>query len=324
MANEFGNAGALSAHKFNTEGVFKGIRYGTESQFKLAAKTVDIFNNGSQWEVFYGGYWRDIASNFSWDTTQEGNTILRAIRADDGHRSYRADRGLILQQKKQEEKDVDDLLSFGSDFTRAFGTSMAVSLGVNIIKETFNINPMGVVLGSSLAIAGYSFGQDLSLQSATINFAKTALSFALLTAIPKKYGAFAIPVLSVLSGIIKGEKASSIIGSLAGNLAGGYLSPKVSSKINEQVKPLITQQNLPAKVQSIKDQLGIVKGKLTAKEQELAALKSMMTPKHKQKLNYGFNINIKDTTKAPLSSIIGKTSSSNTFMKTHGYLNFNK
>src|SRR5574343_84031 len=125
MVNEFGNVGAIS-----------------NSQTRLANKTLESLSSGGQaeWEVYYNGYWRDVSSDYDWDVTQAGNTILRAIRWDnDEFRSYREDRGLILREKKDDDEggggaeDGDDVA--GDDLSEDILDSGSRSDSTSLFKE---------------------------------------------------------------------------------------------------------------------------------------------------------------------------------------------
>jgi hypothetical protein len=199
MANEFGNVGAV-----------------TSSQ-RTAAKSIEVLNpTGAEWEVFYNGYWRDISSDYQWDTTSEGNTILRAIRWDDGFRSYREDRGLVLRKKGVDDK----VYSVASPFVSSF--LQTVGIGTALKGLTFVPGVIGKVAGfADKLYSPNSIGQGLAVQAA----------------------------IQLSLGLIEGDSPSEILSRLAGGAAaavGGFYGKKAVSalvpKINKYAPEII---NIP-------------------------------------------------------------------------------
>lgn len=142
----------------------------SQSAERLAG--VALEGNEAEYEAFYGGYWRDISSDYREDVSKAGNSFVRCIRWDnDGFRSYRNDRGLIIRKKEKEEdsdeqessavsipkanEEVDLPEVFGSVDTETrrqidetdivdvgpmetFGRALGVSLGVNLLNQSYN------------------------------------------------------------------------------------------------------------------------------------------------------------------------------------------
>jgi len=208
MANEFGNVGAVASI----------------SETRMTAKNIETVTGLAEWEVYYNGTWRDVSSDFMWDITLAGNTILRAIRWDDGFRSYREDRGLILRKKeKEEEKRIqDEILPLGTTFAKAFGTSAAVALGVNTIRNTFRSAPVGVILGAAEIFAGMQLGKDpTKTKSEKLYGAFLTAGFSLgIATLPPKSRLFFIPAALLIQGVLKGEGIGENIAGTLGRVAG--------------------------------------------------------------------------------------------------------
>lgn len=148
----------------------------TRSQRFNATKTL----SGAEWEAFYGGYWRDVSDDFRWDTTKAGNTILRAIRWDNGEfRSYREDRGLILRKKGTDDEETAKALqgidyeSFLMNIPKAFATSVATGLVLKVVPEL----KIPFLVGSVVAF-GFSAVDVLTNQEDKRSMASKALDLA--------------------------------------------------------------------------------------------------------------------------------------------------
>ena len=188
MANEFGNVGAISA-----------------SNQRMASKSVETAAGGAEWEAFYGGTWRDISSDFTYDVSQAGNSFARCIRWDDGFRSYRQDRGLIIRKKEKqepEEPDQEDIVTFASVFATSTAISTGISLGTQTFKNILEPAISKTKIGQFFAnkpVTG--FGKFLSANK--VGFAFTALNLMQDTGqTPTEKGIQA--VLSLGTGIILG------------------------------------------------------------------------------------------------------------------------
>lgn len=126
--------------------------------------TSALTGTGAEWEVFYNNTWRDIESNYSWDITQEGNTILRAQRYDSGeYRSYREDRGLILRRKNDKKEEKGKSISGSTAFTLA-----------NLALAALTVTPYGraaktALIGMDIFAAAETVSRGESLADAAIN-----------------------------------------------------------------------------------------------------------------------------------------------------------
>lgn len=187
---------------------FGGESRSRSNQFqmtKLASPT------GAEWEVYYGNSWRDVSDDFRWDVTQEGNTILRAIRWDSGEfRSYREDRGLILRKKgsDDDEKKAQQQIDYGSFLTSAgqsFGISLAAGTLLQLVPQ---LKPAFVIAG----VVGFAFKSVEIVQAVAEG---------------------QLPANILLS------TAGSILGSSAGGAAvkGLFGEGKLISKVGEMMTP---------------------------------------------------------------------------------------
>jgi hypothetical protein len=166
--------------------------------------TTKTASTGAEWEVYYNGYWRDVSDDFQWDVTKDGNTILRAIRWDNGgFRSYRDDRGLILRRKTDDEEQKQaqqqiDYSNFFSNAAKAFGVSLSAGL---IVRNIPQLRPVFAVAG----IIGLGF------QS-----------------------------IEIVQSIVRGESAENILLKTAGSLAGSSLGGAAASKVFGTAQTIVT------------------------------------------------------------------------------------
>jgi hypothetical protein len=152
MANEFGNKGAISL-----------------SRVRLSTKQTEMVMRGgeAEYEAYYGGYWRDISSDYMEDVTKDGNTITRCIRWDGDFRSYRNDRGLIIRRKGEDDEPSntpstgEDILDHLKIAGKAFVYSAAVSLGARAVGSAFKLSKSRTQLLTHAAVVGGAMGSEL-------------------------------------------------------------------------------------------------------------------------------------------------------------------
>jgi len=192
----------------------------TQTRIKSAqAKFEKATKNEAEWERLYSSdnEWVDIHSNFSWDTSKEGNRFLRAQRWDGGFRSYREDRGLEIRRKKRPERQTI------SQAEKTFGKSFASSATKSALV--------------SLALHGLSFvpgpiGTTVKVANA---FAKSKLFLG---------AALGVTAYEVGTSIVKGEKASIVlaetVGGLLGSVSGSMIGKKVGAALNSKYQFGIT------------------------------------------------------------------------------------
>lgn len=250
MANEFGNVGAVS-----------------QSSVRAQSKEMEVSTSvgGAEYEAFYGGYWRDISSDFSYDVSKAGNSFARCIRWDDGFRSYREDRGLIIRKKEKSEDDQSQQVDSDDagpieTFSRAMGVAVGVNLAVqsynNLLKpqlaktalaKLFNGNP-GTQIGKflnankvALFFTGLTLVQDTG-QSTSEKLTQAALSLGIGIAVRKMgpIGAFVGPAIVIVEGLMTGAPIENIAAGFAGNLAGRSIGRRVGGKIFGTSEPTTT------------------------------------------------------------------------------------
>ena len=273
MANEFGNVGALS-----------------RSNQRLNQKHLETSSSiEAQWEAFYGGYWRDISSDFSYDVTKDGNTIARCIRWDDGFRSYREDRGLIIREKtKQEEGGApstsEDIVTFGTTFAKSFATSAAISVAAssfkNLIEPQLAKTTLGKVLTKApltgvgsflsqnkvgLAFTAINLLKDTG-QSTSEKLGQAALSLGI-SLVLKRLGPAAIfigPAIGMAEGLIAGKPFGEIVLITAGSILGQRTGKAINGKIfgttgavtmNQSQKDILTKEQLAETNKKFRDEL---------------------------------------------------------------------
>ena len=234
MANEFGNVGAIG---------------GNVSDIRLAAKKLEVGTNGTaEWEAFYGGHWRDISGDFHEDQTKDGNTITRCIRWDDGFRSYRNDRGLIIRKKNEEQEVQKEALSPGEDilhhaglFGKSFAYTAGVSLGVSTATQALGLSTGTARLAKRAIFLGSSiFDDQLSAGEKLKSVAESGAQIALLSAVPNKYKAIAIPAYYFVRGILSGQSISESVASTLG----GSLGVQTAGKIYNSPAPPTNKPNI--------------------------------------------------------------------------------
>lgn len=258
MANEFGNAGAIS-----------------QSTVRIDSKKLEVsFSSGAEYEAFYGGYWRDISSDFFYDTTKAGNTIARCIRWDDGFRSYRVDRGLIIRKKETPEDstspDDDDLIT-GGDIFASFAKSAGVAFGLSLGVEAFNkrIQPKlaKTVLGNlltkqptsafgkflndnkiTLALTAYNLFKETD-QSTAEKLGQAATSIAVGYGVRKVAGPYAFlvgPAIGLVKDLFEGQSIKtagpSTLGKIIGRQVGVSVGNSLFTQIPVAVPPTSIQQ----------------------------------------------------------------------------------
>ena len=251
MANEFGNVGAVS-----------------ESQTRITSKQLETSTStgGAEYEAFYGGYWRDISSDFSYDVSKAGNSFARCIRWDDGFRSYREDRGLIIRKKEKPSEDQTQEVDEDRGPVETFGRAFGVALGVNVLNASYNsfLKPklaqtalaklftgrpgtqIGKFLGENkiaLAFTGLNLLQNTG-QSTSEKLGQAALSLGVGIALRKvgPAGAFIGAGIGIVEGLMTGTPIANILAGTAGNLAGRQVGRKISGSIFGTTTPAPTTQ----------------------------------------------------------------------------------
>lgn len=295
MANEFGNVGAIS-----------------NSQTRLANKKLEDISSGGQaeWEVFYNETWRDVSSDYSWDVTQAGNTILRAIRWDnDEFRSYREDRGLILREKKDDEEggggaedgdDVagddlsEDILDSGSrsDSTslfKEFAKTAALSFGVGLVNELYKTKLEPKL--NQTTLGKFLNRPKVSPVSKFLSANKITLAFTAYNLLQN-------------NGMSAGEK----LGNAATSIAVGYAAGKLLGPASIFLMPVLGAASSVFSGQKTIDTAGadflggLVGGKLAGK---INATKISTIPPFGKPITYSTNIPKADITKELTTDPIG-------------------
>jgi hypothetical protein len=252
MANEFGNVGAVS----------------NLSKIRLSNKQFEVASpEGAEYEAFYGGYWRDISSDFRYDVSKAGNSFARCIRWDDGFRSYRVDRGLIIRKKEDSDDDDDSKTNrtFGSflidddggaETLKNFGKSAAISFGISLGTQSFKkylepvilktalgkafttkpLSGVGKFLGENkvtLAFTAFNLFQDTG-QTNSEKLAQAATSIAVGYAVRKVAGPYSFLVgasIGVVKSIFNGNSVDNATGGAIGNIVGGQLGKSVGANL---------------------------------------------------------------------------------------------
>jgi hypothetical protein len=185
----------------------------TQTRIKKAQATFEKSLKGeAEWERLYSSdnEWVDIHSNFSWDTSKEGNSFLRAQRWDGGFRSYRADRGLEIREKQKPSRAT--ISQAEKTFGKAFASSAA--------KSTL----------TSLALYGLSFVPGpIGATVRTANaFSKSKLFLS---------AALAVTGLNVGASIAAGEKMPIVLAETVGGLLGAFTGSVIGKGIGKLATP---------------------------------------------------------------------------------------
>ena len=221
----------------------------------------------AEYEAFYGGYWRDISSDFRDDVSKEGNSFVRAIRWDnDGFRSYRNDRGLIIRKKDKSEpqEDKEDIISLTSVFLQSTAISTGISIGAQTFKNILEpaisktkfgqffanrpVTGFGAFLSTNkvgFAFTALNFVQDTG-QTTSEKLGQAAISLGLGIAasrIGKRFrtaGMFVGPAIGILQGIMQSESVAHIVARTAGHFAGRSAGIKIGGQIFGTSTPTTT------------------------------------------------------------------------------------
>jgi hypothetical protein len=230
----------------------------SESTNRLYAKDIEKGSSttGAEYEAFYGGYWRDISSDFKEDVSKAGNKFTRCIRWDDGFRSYRNDRGLIIRKKDKTQEGepfdpdndlVGSLQTFGGAL--AFSTTFHFAFeGVKgklepaLARSSLNSlipKSVGSFLSKNKGPLIYT-GMNLLLnndKSAGEKLQQAGIDLAVgtaLTAVSRRLGPagfLVFPALGIAKGIIEGDSFNTILAGTLGGLAGRQLGKTTGGKI---------------------------------------------------------------------------------------------